>query len=150
MPCWGPAIGPPNWPVQKRREAPGSAGPPWLDPQTHFTSYLVAGGIQVEQQPQELAEGTPQGLEEMAQGRVYPCPPWEGPPWEGPPWEGPPLACSRKATVEETFGATEGREASVADPYLEDGASGRAAGPQAGEGGRVQGLDLHRLGTKMT
>lgn len=85
----------------------------------------------MEQQRQERAVGTHQGLEEMAQGRVYPCPPWEGPPWEGPPWEGlpwegppwegppwegPPLACSQKATVEETFVATEAQEASVADP----------------------------------
>lgn len=68
----------------------------------------------MEQEHQERAAGTHQGLEEMAQERVYPCPPWEGPP--SVLLTGPPLACSRKATVEETFGATEGQEASVADP----------------------------------
>lgn len=107
-------MGPPNWPVQKSREGPGSAEPHWFDSATHFTSYLLVGGIQVERQHQERAVRTHQDLEEVAQGRVYPCLPWEAPPWEAPPWEGPP--CSQKATVEETSGATEGQEASVADP----------------------------------
>lgn len=62
----------------------------WFRSASHCRSYLLVGGIQVEQQQhRDRAAGNHQGLEERARGRDYPCPPWEGPPWEGPPWEGP-------------------------------------------------------------
>lgn len=45
-----------------------------FDSPSHFCSYLLAGGIQVEQQLRDRS-GNHWGLEERAQGRDYPCPP---------------------------------------------------------------------------
>lgn len=47
-------------------------------------SYLLGGGTRVEQPLQDQA-GNHQGLEERAQGRDSPGPPWEGPPWRSLP-----------------------------------------------------------------
>lgn len=45
--------------------------------------------------------------------------------------------------MEEAYGATVGQEASAADPWLEAGPSGRAAGPQTEGRGHALNPDLH-------
>lgn len=114
IPCWGPAMGPPNCPVQNSRGFLVQQSPHWSYSPSHFTSYLLVGGIQVKRQLRDRDAGNHQGLEEMAQGRVYPCPPREAP--SSVLLVGPPLACSLRATAEEECGVTVGQEASVVDP----------------------------------
>lgn len=93
-------------------------------------SYLLAVGIQVDQQLQDQAAGNLQHLEEVAQGRVYPCL-----PLVVLPSVGLPLAYLSGGTVVETSGVacwvTAVLEASVAGPLLEEGPSGKAAGLQS-------------------
>lgn len=100
-------------------------------------------GILVDQQLQDQAAGNLQGLEEVAQGRVSPCLPSEGLP--SVPLAGLPLAWLLGVTVGETCGVTAGLEASVVDPLLEEGVSGKAAGLQSlfEEEGCAWDLGLH-------
>lgn len=104
--------------------------------------YLLAVGIQVDRLLQDQAAGNLQDLEEVAQGRVYPCLPSEGLP--SVPFAGLPLAWLPGVTVGESCGATAGLEASVADPLLEEGMRGKAAGLQSlFEEGCEWVLELH-------
>lgn len=100
-------------------------------------SYLLAGGILADQQIPNQVAGNLQGLEEVAQGTVYPC----------LPSTGLPLACLLGVTVEETSegtcGGTAGLEASVVEPLLKEVVSGKAAEQQSlleEEGSAVLGL----------
>ena len=123
-------------------------------------SYLLAVGIQVDQQLQDQAAGNLQHLEEVAQGRVYPCLPLVVLPSVRLPLVvllsvrlplvvlpsvrlplvvlqsvGLLLACLSGVTVVETsevaFGVTAGLEVSAAGPLLEEGPFGKAAGLQS-------------------
>lgn len=109
----------------------------------------------MDKQLQDQAAGTPQSLEEVARGRVCPCLPLEGLRsegllLEGPPSEGPtlttfadlPLTWLPMATVEEACEETAGLEASVAEPSLEEGTSGKAAGLHLEEEWRAQDHEL--------
>lgn len=85
----------------------------------------------MDKQLQDQAAGTPQGLEEVARGRVCPRLPLEGLPSEGPPlatFADLPLTWLPVATVEEACEETAGLDASVVEPSLEEGTSGKAAG----------------------
>lgn len=105
-------------------------------------SYLLAGGILTDQQIPNQVAGNLQGLEEVAQGTVYPCL-----PLMCLPSTGLPLACLLGVTVEETSegtcGGTAGLEASVVEPLLKEVVSGKAAEQQSlleEEGSAVLGL----------
>lgn len=91
--------------------------------------YLLAVGIQVDQQLLDPAAGTPQHLVGVVQGKVDPCP-----PSVGPPSVDLPSTCSLGATVMEASGeacgGTEDLEASGADPLPGEGVHGKAAGRQ--------------------
>lgn len=89
-------------------------------------------GILVDQQLQDQAAGNPQGLVEVAQGRVSPCLPLEGLP--SVLLAGLPLAWLLVVTVGETCGATVDLGASVAVPLQEVGVPGKAAAGLQGLG----------------
>lgn len=91
---------------------------------------LLAGGILTDQQIPNQVAGNLQGLEEVAQGTVYPCL-----PLMCLPSTGLPLACLLGVTVEETSegtcGGTAGLEGSVVEPLLKEVVSGKAAEQQS-------------------
>lgn len=100
-------------------------------------SYLLAGGILADQQIPNQVAGNLQGLEEVAQGTVYPCL-----PLMCLPSTGLPLACFLGVTVEETSEGTCGGTAGL-EALLKEVVSGKAAEQQSlleEEGSAVLGL----------